>query len=127
MAKMTNAERFELIKETFFEIDVEPEVKEDICAFCDAQIATLAKKAEKSRERAAAKAAEKGPDVLYEAIVPLLTTDPQIAEDIMTKLNDPDATIAKIRARLTKAVKNDAAKKIEVLVGDKKRSAYVKA
>lgn len=127
MAKMTNAERFELIKETFFEIDVEPEVKEDICAFCDAQIATLAKKAEKSRERAAAKAAEKGPDVLYEAIVPLLTTDPQIAEDIMAKLNDPEATIAKIRARLTKAVKNDAAKKIEVLVGDKKRSAYVKA
>lgn len=127
MAKMTNAERFELIKETFFEIDVEPEVKEDICAFCDAQIATLAKKAEKSRERAAAKAAEKGPDVLYENILPLLTTDPQIAEDVMAKLNDPDATIAKIRARLTKAVKNGEAKKIEVLVGEKKRSAYVKA
>lgn len=127
MAKMTNAERFQLIKETFFEIDIDPEIKDDICAFCDSQIITLAKKSEKSRERAAAKAAEKGPDTLYDAIVPMLTLEPQIAEDILAKITDPDVSIAKVRARLTKAVKNGVANKIEVLVGEKKRSAYTKA
>lgn len=124
--RMTNAERFDLIKSIFSEIDVDDDVRADIVAFCEAQIATLSKKAEKSRERAAAKAAEKGPDTVYDTMVTLLTTEPQIAEDILAKLNDPEVSIAKVRARLTKAVKAGIAEKVEVLVGDKKRAAYVK-
>lgn len=124
--RMTNAERLDLIKTTFSEIDVDDDVRADIVAFCEAQIATLSKKAEKSRERAAAKAAEKGPDTVYDTMVTLLTNEPQIAEDILAKLNDPEVSIAKVRARLTKAVKAGIAEKVEVLVGDKKRAAYVK-
>ena len=56
MEKMTKAMRFEQVKAVIEASDVEQ--KDEMIEFIDAQIAVLAAKAEKAKERAAARKAE---------------------------------------------------------------------
>ena len=86
------------------------------------EIAALDRKAEKAKERAAAKAAESDE---YKAIVAgALTDEFQTGTAIFELVGDEDLTLGKVRARLTSLVKDGSAVKEEVKVGDKKAMAY---
>jgi hypothetical protein len=101
---------------------------EDIVAFCEKEIATLANRAEKARERAAIKRAEG--DELQNAVLEALT-DEFATRDEVTGRIDPsfEASVAKVGYRLSTLVKLGKAEKGElVVVGEdgknKKMAAY---
>lgn len=113
--KMTKTEMYGLIKDLCAD-------NAEVVAFCDKEINSLAVKAEKARARAAEKKA--AGDELYAAVVSCLTADAQTAEDILAQLEGEDLTVAKIRARLSQAVKNGAAAKESVKVEGKAKVHY---
>ena len=78
---------------------------EDIVAYCENEIALLEKKAEKAKERAAAKKAES--DELTDAVKAALTDEFETRDVIAARVAESygeDATIAKVGYRLTKLV-----------------------
>ena len=88
-------------------------------AFCEAQIADLAKKAVKAKERAAAKKAEA--DVLTDLVYSVMTEEYQTGAEIATAVlaqlpEDTDVTAAKVTARITKLVNAAAVVKEQVTV-----------
>lgn len=100
---------------------------EDIQAFAENEIALLDKKAVKAKERAA-KAKAEG-DALYEAVCEVLTDVPQTIADVAAQIEGDDVSVAKVTYRLTKAVKDGKAVKVEVKVPnadgkETKKSAY---
>lgn len=123
--KITKAQYFEAIKAIVAGEETEITV-EQITEFCDTQIEQLAARAEKAKERAAAKKAES--DAMTDAIAATLTDEAQLAEDILEQIigEFEDATKAKVVARLTKLVASGRANKEQVAVeGAKgKRMAY---
>lgn len=120
MEKMTKAMRFEQIKAVIEASDVEQ--KDEMIEFIDAQIAVLAAKAEKAKERAAAKKAEG--DELRAVVKACLTDEFQPIDDIVAKIDGEDVTKAKVTARLTQLVKTEEAVKEQIKVGDRKVMAY---
>lgn len=87
--------------------------------FCEAQIADLAKKASKAKERAAAKKAEG--DVLTDLVYSVMTEEYQTGAEIATAVlaqlpEDTDVTAAKVTARITKLVNAEAVVKEQVTV-----------
>lgn len=118
MEKMTKSQMFDLIKTTCAD-------NADIVAFCDAQIALLANKAEKAKAKAAEKRA--AGDELYAAVVSVLGTDPMTREDVLAAIEGEDLTVAKIGARLSQAVKNGVAVKDSVKVDGKNKTVYTLA
>ena len=120
MEKMTKAMRFEQIKAVIEASDVEQ--KDELIEFIDAQIAVLAAKAEKAKERAAAKKAEG--DELRAVVKACLTDEFQPIDDIVAKIEGEDVTKAKVTARLTQLVKTEEAVKEQIKVGDRKVMAY---
>ena len=97
--KMTKREMFELIKGIVAGEDVDVDVS-TVTEFCDKEIAALDAKAEKARERAAAKRAEG--DALKELVASALTEELQTIADITIKVTetDADATAGKVGYRL---------------------------
>lgn len=121
--KMTNAQMFELIKETCAD-------NEEIVAFCDKQLESLANKAVKAAERAAAKKAEG--DELRAVIASMLTNEPQTGEDIAAAIEvaegEEPITKQKVVTRMSQLVALGQAAKTEITVEvdgkAKKKVAY---
>lgn len=107
--KITKAQYFEMIKVAV----AGTENEEVIVEFCDAQIEQLAARAEKAKERAAAKRAES--DAMTDAIAATLTEELQTTDEILAQIVDeyPDATKAKVVARMTKLVGAGKANKVK--------------
>ena len=87
--------------------------------FCEAQIADLAKKAVKAKERAAAKKAEADvlTDLVYSVMTEEFQTGAEIATAVLAQLpEDTDVTAAKVTARITKLVNAEAVVKEQVSV-----------
>ena len=126
MEKVTKRVRFEqfdqligLAEENGFEgFDFE-----DLREFCANEIALLDKKAAKARERAANKKAES--DELQDAVLSVLTADPQTRDDIASQIEGEDVSVAKVGARLTKLVNAGLAAKAEAVVGEKGKTRRV--
>jgi hypothetical protein len=118
MEKMTKAQMFDLIK-------TECADNAQIVEFCDAQIALLANKAEKAKAKAAEKRA--AGDELYAAVVEVLGSEPMTCEAVLASIEGEDLSVAKIRARLTQAVKNGVANKAKVKVEGKDKTVYTLA
>lgn len=116
MTKITKKEMFEAIV-TGVETGEWAVDAEVIIAFCEKEIEALDKKANKAKERAAAKKAES--DELMTKVAEAL--DPEeflVIADIAAKVAevDPDATVSKVTYRLTKLVENGMAEKTQVTI-----------
>ena len=101
----------------------------DIIAFCENEIAMLDRKAEKAKERAAAKKADG--DALTDAVRAVLTDEFAITADITLKVaealgDDAEVTIHRVQYRLTQLAKNGEAEvtdmKIEATETSKART-----
>lgn len=98
------------------ETNIEPD---KIIEFCENEIALLDKKADKAKERAAAKKAEV--DELMEKVYAVLSdTEFMTRNAVMDALGDmpEDVSIAKVGARLTKMVNNQTVEKSELTVAN---------
>jgi hypothetical protein len=80
--------------------------------FVEAEKAALTRKAEKAKARAAEKKTER--DALCDLVASLLTAEPQTRDQIAEQIEDPEVTVAKVGARLTKLVNSGDAVKVEV-------------
>lgn len=109
--KITKAEMFATIKEMAAAAG-----RADIVDFCDAEMTSLANKAAKAKERAAAKRAEG--DALRDAIQAVLTAEFQTVADILAALNDADATPSKISNRMKALIEAGVAEKTKVSVSN---------
>lgn len=118
--KMTKAMWFEEIKAVVEASGAEQAA--EMVEFIDAEMARLAAKAEKAKERAAAKKVEG--DELREVVKAVLTDEFQAIDAIVTQIDGEDVTKAKVTARLTQLVKAEMAEKEQVKVGDRKVMAY---
>ena len=118
--KMTKAMWFEAIKAIVEASDAEQ--KDEMVEFIDAQVELLAKKAEKAKERAAAKKVDG--DELREVVRTVLTDEFQAIDEIVAQIDGEDVTKAKVTARLTQLVKAGMAEKDQIKVGDRKVMAY---
>ena len=117
---MTKMETLALIKELCAD-------NADVVAFCESETEKLEKKAIKAREKAAEKRA--AGDALYADVVACLTSEAQTADVIYANnfATYDDLTLAKIRARLSQAVKNGAAAKESVKLDGKVKVVYTLA
>lgn len=117
MEKMTKNEMFSLIAELCAD-------NADVVAFCEAEQAKLAAKAEKARARAAEKKA--AGDELYAEVVACVTEELQSADAIYADnfADVEDLSVAKIRARLSQAVKNGVVAKETVKIEGKNKVCY---
>lgn len=80
--------------------------------FVQGEQAALARKATKAKETAAAKKLEK--DELCEAVLAVLTNEPQTRDQIAEQIEGEGVTVAKVGARLNKLVAAGDAVKTEV-------------
>ena len=120
--KMTKREKFEMIIAEF----TKGELTEDtamLVDFCNAEIEALERKAEKAKERKAAKA-EKNDDLMDDIVAVLekanageYTTIPTIID----ALGDDALTPSKITPRLTKLIENGIVEKKSVTTADKRK------
>lgn len=90
--------------------------RETLVAFCEKELASLEHKAEKAKERAAAK--REAGDELQNIVAGVLTADFASREDItnLVKETDPEATLGKVGYRLTALVNAGVAQKAEASV-----------
>ena len=101
----------------------EKDESQELIDFVQNQIATLDKRAEKAKERAAEKRAEG--DELRETVKSVLTNDFQTVENIVSAINDEEISKAKVIARLTQLVTLGEVEKTDVKSDDgKTRKAY---
>jgi len=114
--KLTKKDMFLMIKDILVEEDVEN--KEELITFVDNQIASLDKKAEKAREKAAEKRA--AGDELKGLVKSLLTNEYQTLNDLLAQINDEEVTRAKVQARATALVKDGYAEKADLKTEDGK-------
>lgn len=95
-----------------------PIAADEVVAFCENEIALLDKKAEKAKERAAAKRAEG--DELTDIVKSALTDEFQVTADIakavLEATGNEDYTVHKIQYRLGQLVKNGVAESTDVKI-----------
>ena len=115
--KITKAEVLEMIK-------ADCANNATIVAYCDNELALLAKKAVKTKERAAAKR-EAGTE-LRAVVESLLTEEFQTAETILAQIEDESGELSKqkITHQLSELVRYEKACKKEITVDGKKRMHY---
>ena len=119
--KMTKKDYFNEIKGIVEETKIEN--KDELVNFLDAQIESLDRKAEKAKERAAAKKAEG--DELRETVKSILTKEFQTAEEITNAIDDEEISKAKVIARLTQLVNlGEAVKESAKTEDGKSRMTY---
>lgn len=92
--------------------------RETLVAYCEKELASLEHKAEKAKERAAAK--REAGDELQNLVASVLTPDFASRDDITARVQetDPEATVGKVGYRLTALVKAGIAQKAEAMVAD---------
>lgn len=113
--KITKRERFESIKALCEYVgSIEGFDIDGIVEFCDKEMATLANRAEKAKERAAEKRAQG--DELQVAVLNALTDEFATRDEITARIEGEDVTVAKVGYRLTQLVKNGQAEKGEANV-----------
>lgn len=126
--KMTKKETLEAIKATLTENFEAADVAEYV-EFIDAEVAVLDKRAEKERERRAAKKVEG--DGLKGAIKAVIdgAEEPITAEDIADKIAEdfPEVTKAKVTYRASALAKDGEVDKTKVTVDGRKIVAYAPA
>lgn len=121
--RMTKAMWLEEIKGVLEASDYERKV--EAMEFVDLQLAAIAAKAEKAKERAAKVKAEG--DELRTAVQAVLTQELQTIDAIVEQIEGEDVTKAKVTARLTALVKAEVARKDTVKEGSRKVMAYALA
>lgn len=121
MEKKTKAMKFAEIKEVIAAVEG-LENKDLMLEFLDEEMASLAAKAEKARERAAAKKAEG--DELRAVVKAVLTDELQTIDAIVAQIEGEDVTKAKVTNRLTQLVGLNEAVKEQVKVDNRKLTAY---
>jgi hypothetical protein len=114
--KMTKKDYFNELKVLVEGTDIEN--KGELIYFIESQIASIDAKAEKAKERAAAKRAEG--DELRETVKSVLTNEFQTAEEITAKVGDEEISKAKVIARLTQLVNLGEAVKEQTKTEDNK-------
>ena len=119
--KITKRDNYEELSTIVAESD--SEIKEELLAFIEKEIASIDAKAEKAKAKAAEKKANG--DELRDIVQSLLTDELQTADAILAQINGEDLTIAKIRARLTQLVNAGIAVKEDVKNSENKtQKAY---
>lgn len=121
--KITKRDFLNNIKTVFTtgESDFEPEV---MIAFAEKELAQLTHKADKARERAAAKRAEV--DDLYGRIMEVLSEKPKTVAEIVIDLEDAEVTAGKVSYRCSKMAANGEITKTTVkLPGEGKARTLV--
>lgn len=115
IVKVTKRERYESIKALVEAVGAVEGIDTDgIVAFCDKEIAALATRAEKAKERAAEKRAEG--DELQAAVLAALTDELASRQEVTNRIEGEDVTVAKVGYRLTALVKAGAAVKEDLVV-----------
>lgn len=123
--KFTKAEKFEMIKNILMGDETKEltETDEMLIDFVSDQIAQIEAKAQKSKERAAAKKAEG--DELRNVVQATLTDSYQSIKEIFDQIGSEEVTRSKITARLTQLVKAGVAEKDSRKNGEgKKQMVY---
>lgn len=89
-----------------------------LVAFCTKELAALEHKAEKAKERAAAK--REAGDELQDVVASVLTADFAGREEITARVAEimPDISVGKVGYRLSALVKAGVAQKAEAMVAD---------
>lgn len=118
--KMTKKDYFNKLMEMVEVSDVE--LKGELIYFIETQIASIDTKAEKAKERAAAKKAQG--DELRGLVKAVLTNDFQDVETITNQIDFPEITKNKVIARLTQLCNAGEAEKTDIKVENKTRKAY---
>ena len=119
--KITKRDNYEELSTIVAESD--SEIKEELLAFIEKEIASIDAKAEKAKAKAAEKKANG--DELRDIVQSLLTDELQTADTILAQIDGEDLTIAKIRARLTQLVNAGIAVKEDVKNSENKtQKAY---
>lgn len=109
--KLNKRDKYEMLQGIVAEHATD-ETKELLLEFLDTQIASIIAKAEKAKEKAAAKK-EEG-DALRATVEEVLTTDLQTIDAIVAQIEGEEITKAKVTARLTALVKSGIATKEDV-------------
>ena len=120
---MTNREIYDVIANVFATVDVAE--KEDVLAFVVKQKEALDHKNEMARKRAAKK--REAGDAMKEQILGMLTEEPMTINDILAEIGDETVTSAKVVARVSQLVRDNAAEKCVVKRDGRKLVGYVKA
>jgi acyl-CoA reductase-like NAD-dependent aldehyde dehydrogenase len=99
---------------------------EALAQFAEKEIASLDKKAEKAKERAAQKKAAS--DELMDAVREALTDEFESIADITAKIDGDDVTVAKVQYRLNKLVGNGEAEKTDLTIpgGEGVKARHIK-
>ena len=87
---------------------------ETVSAFCEKKIAALDARAEKAKERAAAK--REAGDELQSLVLNALTDEFATRDEITAKVDFEDISVAKVGYRLTSLVKAGLAEKSETVI-----------
>ena len=112
--KKTRKDYFKTLENIITSYDVED--KDELVTFIEKEIEAIDKKAEKARERAAAK--KVAGDELREKIKSKLTDEFQSADEITEAIEDTSATRAKVIARLSQLVKLNEVEKADAKIED---------
>lgn len=111
--KITNKSRYAAIINALTGAPTDIETDE-LVDFCERQIASIERKSEKARERAAEQ--RKVSDELAERIASMLTEEPQTLGELTVAIGDEDITPSKVSSRCSKLLKEGRAIKTEVTV-----------
>ena len=98
---------------------------EDVTAFVETTLAQIAAKAEKNKERAAAK--RQAGDELRAQVLGFVTEEWQTRDEIAANFEDEDITPAKVGARLTQLVADGSVVKEKQKIDGKDKMVYALA
>ena len=124
--KITKAMVLEVIGKNVENMTFDGDVTaEDVTAFVETTLAQIAAKAEKNKERAAAK--RQAGDELRAQVLGFVTEEWQTRDEIAANFEDEDITPAKVGARLTQLVENGSVVKEKQKIDGKDKMVYALA
>lgn len=124
--KITKAMVLEVIGKNVENMTFDGDVTaEDVTAFVETTLAQIATKAEKNKERAAAK--RQAGDELRAQVLGFVTEEWQTRDEIAANFEDEDVTPAKVGARLTQLVENGSVVKEKQKIDGKDKMVYALA
>lgn len=124
--KITKAMVLEVIGKNVENMTFDGDVTaEDVTAFVETTLAQIAAKAEKNKERAAAK--RQAGDELRAQVLGFVTEEWQTRDEIAANFEDEDVTPAKVGARLTQLVENGSVVKEKQKIDGKDKMVYALA
>ena len=124
--KITKAMVLEVIGKNVENMTFDGDVTaEDVTAFVETTLAQIAAKAEKNKERAAAK--RQAGDELRAQVLSFVTEEWKTRDEITANLEDEDVTPAKVGARLTQLVADGSVVKEKQKIDGKDKMVYALA